>query len=240
MTKEKRYKELLKKVNECGKTEKCDKLSPCEECQQINMWSYWQGGINHLNAKILLVGQDWGDVKDAKEIIKRFNFEKDNYPENYCVFVDENESILKTDPNLIKLFDSIGYDIRLDQKDLFFTNLVLCYRENGYSGDFRQSWATNCGTYLKELVDIIKPKVILCLGRGTYEGVMKALGGKAEKGSYNEIIDEHTPSEAGGYKVFPLAHCGSMGTANRNKDKDKHKDKLHYQKEDWKAIQKYL
>ena len=31
----------------------------CEECHEINLWTYWQGRGN-LDAKLLLVGQDWG------------------------------------------------------------------------------------------------------------------------------------------------------------------------------------
>ena len=263
MTKEERYKELVCRVKECGvlnakgecrkkpneikmccnSSGKEPKLIPYEPCDEINLWSYWQGGVNHLNAKILLVGQDWGSMDTEKyeeaRIVENIVQKKKTEPDKYLSYVEGNTN--PTDRNLIKLFKTIGYDITEECADLFFTNLALCYREDSkISGGFKPIWASNCGEFFKELVDIIQPKVILCLGRGTYEGVMKALGGKAESGSYNEIIDEHTPSEAGGYKVFPLAHCGSMGTANRNKDKDKYEDKLHYQKEDWKAIQKYL
>ncbi len=269
MTKEERYDDLVRCVKECGalnaKGECRDGLKKCcnssktgvqlipyEPCDEINLWSYWQGGVNHLNAKILLVGQDWGSMDTEKyeeaRIVENIVQKKKTEPDKYLSYVDGNTN--PTDKNLIELFKELkyqnngkeeSYDITKECSDIFFTNLVLCYRaDSKISGGFKPIWASNCGEFFKELVDIIQPKVILCLGRGTYEGVMKALGGKAESGSYNKIIDKHTPSEAGGYKVFPLAHCGSMGTANRNKGKDKYEDKLHYQKEDWKAIQKYL
>ena len=259
MTKEERYDDLVRCVKECGalnaKGECRDGLKKCcnssktgvqlipyEPCDEINLWSYWQGGVNHLNAKILLVGQDWGSMDTEKyeeaRIVENIVQKKKIEPNKYLSYVDGNTN--PTDKNLIKLFDSIGYDITKECPDLFFTNLALCYRaDSKISGGFKTIWANNCGEFFKELVDIIKPKVILCLCRGTYEGVMKALGGQAEMvKSYNDIIGK--PSVVGGYNVFPLAHCGSMGTANRNKGKDKHTDKLHYQKEDWKEIQKYL
>ena len=37
-----------------------------------------------------------------------------------------------------------------------------------------------------------------------------------------------------------MAHCGNQGTSNRNRGKSKQKDRLHYQKEDWKKIEKYI
>ena len=37
-------------------------------------------------------------------------------------------------------------------------------------------------------------------------------------------------------EIFPLAHCGYMGTMNRNKNLPKKDDKLFYQKQDWKKI----
>ena len=34
-------------------------LKWCEDCKEINLWTYWQGR-NHMDAQIMLVGQDWG------------------------------------------------------------------------------------------------------------------------------------------------------------------------------------
>ena len=68
------YKSLVEDVQRCDKLDKCNEnskvqLEPCKICDEINLWSYWQGGIRHLDADILLVGQDWGRFNDS------------NYPE---------------------------------------------------------------------------------------------------------------------------------------------------------------
>lgn len=243
MTKAERYRKLVDKVKkcslDCNSSGKGTQLLHCDDCNEINLWSYWQGGENHLDAKIMLVGQDWGcydpqtatEAKIVQAMIKN--------PDMNYRYTDGNTSI--TDTNLIKLFSSIGYDITQDQKDLFFTNLVLCYRDKGYSGKFKQKWVNNCSVYFKELADIIQPKVILCLGRATYEGVMKVLGQPVKINNYNSLLDKHMPSVVEGYVIFPLAHCGGMGTSNRNRGKATDKNNpLKYQIEDWLSIKKYL
>ncbi|HBI53317.1 MAG TPA: hypothetical protein DDX72_11175 [Ruminococcaceae bacterium] len=63
------YKALVSDVQCCNKLNKCNenskvKLEHCPICKEINLWSYWQGGTEHLNADILLVGQDWGRIND--------------------------------------------------------------------------------------------------------------------------------------------------------------------------------
>lgn len=35
-------------------------LVPCKACNEVNFWAYWEGGRTHLDADILMVGQDWG------------------------------------------------------------------------------------------------------------------------------------------------------------------------------------
>ena len=160
-----------------------------------------------------------------------------------------------TNSNLCKLFKHIHYNMETntpnaecfsDVKELFFTNFILCYRkDNKYSGKINSKCFDNCSNYFKKLVEIIEPEVIVCLGNVTYWGVLKALGYNKQKksDSYNKIIDqgpiEHSFNEKK-LVIFPMAHCGNQGTSNRNRGKSKQKDRLHYQKEDWKKIEKYI
>jgi hypothetical protein len=41
-------------------------LTWCDACKEINLWTYWQGRGN-LDARIMLVGQDWGSPADASD-----------------------------------------------------------------------------------------------------------------------------------------------------------------------------
>ena len=212
-----------------------------DDCKEINLWTYWQGREN-LNAKIMLVGQDWGcpwnpDYRSTIEQIRRAN---QNQEYNY---LHNNPS--PTDANLAKLFSELGYDITQKCPDLFFTNFILGYRSKGLSGGYKKSWAKQDKGYFKELADIIAPKVILCLGRSTFEGVLSAFDVKLSSRikDYNAFIESSNNPVAVSLEsgntayVFALAHCGAMGTLNRNSKKSADLEK---QLADWRKIRAYL
>ena len=214
----------------------------CEDCNEINLWTYWQGR-NHLDPKIMLVGQDWGSPWDESARSTMEQIAQANKGADYQ-YLDNNPSI--TDNRLIRLFQEIGYaDISRPHPDLFFTNLILGYRNKGFSGGFKSEWAKHDAGYFKELADIIAPKVILCLGRSTFEGVLSALNVSqtAPTKDYNAFIESQANPVAITLKdsktayVFALAHCGAMGTLNRNSKKSTSLDK---QLDDWRRIRIYL
>lgn len=243
------YDSLVRDVQSCTR---CDtaggsvKLMHCPLSREVNLWSCWEGGRKRLDAKVLLVGQDWGPCCSDDHIWSVLQALGQGC--NAHLYMSGNDS--KTDDHLIELFKNIGYDVKNDSnstrpsEDLFFTNFVLCYRSKGLSGGFRNIWVRNCSDHFRRLVSIIEPKIVLCLGRKVYEGVMRALDGReAFPGwkRYNERLDARTPSTVPGTDclIFPLAHCGIMGTNTRNRGKE-YNDILDVQILDWKAIERYL
>ena len=213
----------------------------CKDCtQEINLWSYWQGS---LDAKIILVGQDWGCPYDKTSLPTMTQIQKANNGDVYD-YLSENPS--RTDHNLITLFSTaLNKKITTSCDDLFFTNFVLGYRTHGTSGNYQKEWAEHDSAFFKELVEIIEPKVILCLGKATFRAVLASLAPdqKPRIGGYNKYIESSrnpvivtTPSEAN-IAVFALAHCGVMGTLNRNGKKNLGLDQ---QIADWERIFLYL
>lgn len=213
-------------------------------CQEINLWTYWQGR-NHLDARIILVGQDWGSAWDGGADCKACteNIAKANAGLPYH-YLDGNHN--PTDSNLVKLFKHIGYDITIPEPDLFFTNFVLGYRSKGLSGNFDSTWIRDCKEYFYRLANIIQPKIILCLGRTTFEGVLSAFDVQQKIKSYNRFIESEcnpvsvTLQNGQTVFLFALAHCGALGTLNRNRGKGKLDDKLSVQYHDWEQIIPYL
>ena len=63
--KQRKYHDLIERVkNSYPSRDLADdgqklRLYWCDDCKEINLWTYWQGRGN-LDAKIMLVGQDWG------------------------------------------------------------------------------------------------------------------------------------------------------------------------------------
>lgn len=252
MDKEHQYQELIADVKQFYERDK--KLHEHEkvyltwwdECKEINLWTYWQGRGN-LSARIMLVGQDWGNLGNLSSPYMK-QFEEINSGKRSSFWMDE-ESI--TDKNLIALFSSIG-DYKISREmpynaDLFFTNFILGYRNHGLSGGFKQRWLRENKDFFRRLAEIIEPEIIICLGRKPFCGVMMAFDRNVRIGTYNAfIVGEENPVEltlSSGKRVlvFAEAHCGAMGTLNRNrlKDPDGLKD-IDLQKKDWQRIKQYL
>ena len=156
----------------------------------------------------------------------------------YKLYNDKNNP---TDSNLCELFETIGIKNIFSERnpDVFFTNFVLCYRTNTspMSGSFNNKWAENCSEYFVRLVNIIEPKVIICLGKSVYYSVMKTANVSLPRKSYNTIIETYAQKTKIGdvsCMVFPVAHCGAFGTMNRNRGSGE--TGLTLQKKDWLKI----
>ena len=253
MDKEKKYQALIADVKRFYEHEKKLHqrepvyLSWYDQCKEINLWTYWQGR-GCLDARILLVGQDWGCPSEGPESFME-QFEEINAGTRDAYWMD-GKSI--TDENLIKLFSSLNpnYDISSGKPrnpDLFFTNFVLGYRNHGLSGGFKQCWLRENKVFFRRLAEIIEPEVIICLGRNAFHGVMMAFDHKVRFRNYNTfIVSKENPVEislASGKTtyVFAEAHCGAMGTLNRSRLKGPDGEiGIELQKKDWQRIKEYL
>ncbi|MBQ8935456.1 MAG: hypothetical protein IJ049_03520 [Oscillospiraceae bacterium] len=248
--KEREYQALISDVrqyySEQGKLHENEPvyLTWCDDCKEINLWTYWQGRES-LDARIMLVGQDWGCPGGLSSVIQNIREINNGVRTDYH-YAQNNP----TDRNLVRLLQSIGYDISdgtARNQELFFTNFILGYRNKGLTGGFKQEWLQENKDFFFRLANIIAPDVIICLGRNAFQGVMMSFDRKMKMKSYNAfIISEENPVEItlrSGKKVyvFAQAHCGALGTLNRNrlKDPDGKKD-IELQMKDWTKIKKFL
>jgi hypothetical protein len=251
MDKEKQYRELIDDVKRFYENEaRLHQHEPLylgwyDECKEINLWTYWQGR-GCLDARIMLVGQDWGSPSECSESYMA-QFVEFNCGRRSAYWMD-GTSI--TDKNLIALFSSLSYDVSngaLLNPDLFFTNFVLGYRNKGLSGGFKQRWLRENKDFFRRLAEIIEPEIIICLGRNAFHGVMMAYGQKVRVRTYNTfIVSKENPVEfffPSGKRayVFAEAHSGAMGTLNRSRLKDSEGvTGIELQKKDWQRIKEYL
>lgn len=181
----------------------------------IGPWCKWQG---NLDAKIMLIGQDWGTV--------------DYYVETRGCHRDES----RTNQSLIKLFKLIGIDIGTPSHPnhaapCFFTNAILGLKdEKAMAGKVKDSWLKECAKeFLKPNIEIIKPRIIITLGINAYNALTYIYS--LEKENLNQLIDKNPIKIEKEILVFAMYHCGGLGLANR---------KWELQKKDWKKIKKYL
>ncbi|MBQ5317108.1 MAG: hypothetical protein J6I96_06100 [Oscillospiraceae bacterium] len=247
------YLDLVTEIRNGERLSECNSSSvsfeACKKCEEINLWTYWQGGIDCLDAEIVLMGQDWGtyDQQLIDEWIPYFENRRKLSPEKYPH--PKVYSKADTDYRLVQLFKSIDPKLDIQHKiyhNLFFTNFILYYRspssENSQSGGNINPAMRIFSHYNARLMEIIEPKVVICLGRSTFDSTMKALGYTPPKGNYNTLI-EHGELEIkiaqNKCVVFPVAHPGGLGVANRNRGKT-YNDPLDIQRQDWNKIGIYL
>ena len=248
-TKAERYTSLIDRVKDSYPSIQNDDMDElrlfwCDDCREINLWTYWQGR-KQLDASIVLVGQDWGSPWDKSSCNTMEQIRLANQGLEYD-YLHGNPSI--TDQRLTELFYQLGYDIRKPCEDLFFTNYISGYRNRGLSGGFKRDWAEHDKAYFRELINIIEPRVVLCLGKATFEGVIRSLkpDNGIRVGRYNSFVEgSGNPvsvvlDNGEIVRVFALAHCGALGTMNRNRGCPKTEDILEVQKRDWKKIIPYL
>jgi len=213
-----RYDALVKARKACRACSDLTNPSVCKggafDSDAIGAWSRWQG---NLGAELMVVGQDWGDVD--------WFVRAEGRPTNTST----------TNRTLVKLLGSVGFNIKLPGETpgegiLFFTNAVLCFKKGGAQASVKTEWFRNCGThFLRPLIDLVRPKVVVCLGERAYRAVLTAYGIRPCKFSDAVKSEEPVPLP-GGLSVLPVYHCGA-GTQNRNRNRDA-------QLEDWKRVGK--
>lgn len=194
------------------------KLYPCNtwlKGDQINLWAYWQGhqykDIDEKGIDILLVGQDWGNPEKDEKTIARIEAIQKGKSES---FYNDHASI--TDKNLKELFQCLGCDIEKADPGLrlFFTNYSLGYRRGSEQGNMTKSLLKEDEGFFDDLVMAIRPKIIICLGKITYEAVsgQKAVGFLDQLRKGRPFVAPYPNKES--IKVYGVAHCGARGANN--------------------------
>ena len=212
---------------------------------ELNLWNYWQGSRTH-KADIMLVGQDWGNPYTLGGDILYGNIVNGR---NYFTGLNKK---FDTDINLGVLFAVLKKDgkqlypdiIQNRYDNLYFTNFCLGYRKNNSSGGMTKTYMMRDKCYFSKLSEIVDPKIIITLGKTTYECAVSALQ-KApftaknflqnlRSGELNKIRTNVNGHEVA---VVGVAHCGAYGVnINRVKYEPAGANGLDLMKTDWERI----
>lgn len=189
------------------------------DSDEIGPWTQWQG---KLPAELMVAGQDWGDVN-----YYRLHSGQDQAEGN------------PTNENLRYLLSTIGLDPGAPHAPtaapLFFTNLVLCLKqEGGLQGKVQNTWFKNCGPkFFVPLVELVQPKAIAALGIHASKAILDCYAVRVQSESLKGLVADGPISLGEGRPVlFPLYHCGARGV-NMNRP-------LSEQKQDWRRIGEWL
>jgi len=183
----------------------------------VDLWASWQG---NLDALVMLVGKDFG----GRDFFLRFK--------GGC---DPNSV---TNLNLMKLFSCLNINIGTPQTPeksapVFLTNAIIGIVDTDKKGGNRISSVSKLEStkeFLRPLMDIVDPKVIIAMGKEAYECVSIAFDIPRAK-SLRQALEEGPTMLPGNKFLFAVFHCGGLGLANR---------RLHQQVDDWKRIATYM
>lgn len=129
------------------------------DSDEIGPWTRWLGD---LDARVLVVGQDWGDQRAFVQ------------QEGRDISNDETNRMLR------KLMASIGFPVPdvgavTGPSGVFLTNAVLCFKDQGCQGPVRKEWFRTCGSrFVRPLIELINPRVVICLGQQAFTAVLSA------------------------------------------------------------------
>jgi len=184
----------------------------------LDPWGKW---YNHLSPDILVIGQDWGNVKYYNK-----NSGLDNPSNPTCI-------------NLSKLFSSIGFEIGTPLKPntelkLHFANIIPFIRRGKMQGSLelilnQQTINAFALTFMKPLVELLQPKIVITLGLASTTALLNVFDIPVEK--KNKLTDMVTGPAiklTDDIKLLLMCHCRAS-VINRNRN-------LELQKIDWQRV----
>jgi DNA polymerase len=164
--------------------------------------SHWEQWLGHKQPKLLLVGQDFGNV----DYFRRHR--------------GHDEPHNATNDNLQKLLAEAGIDtIDPPERDpiapVFATNSILCVKEGRMNGAILASWVNTCADlHLVPLIRYLRPPIVVGMGSHGWRAVRQVF---ALHGAPQPISRAAGSSwiAADQTRIFAVGHPGPLGLINR-------------------------
>lgn len=219
MLKSQEYAELVvsrKACHQCpGLSNPADIQRARFDSDQVGAWSRWQG---NLNAALMVVGQDWGDVA---YFVRHKGQEGPRNPTNLALV----ELVGIAGVVIGDALSSVGRDVA------FFTNAILCMKDGGLQGKVNDAWFGHCAWFLRRQIEIVQPRVVVGLGQRAYKAIMGGFGVRC--GAFRAEVEQAEGTVlANGTRVFAVYHCGA-------RIQNTHRP-MSMQREDWKRLRPFL
>jgi len=241
--KKKVYNKLVKERKACTICEVYGYCNPSKTKYNINEIGPYTKWANDVNADVLIIAQDFADQASYDKFKGTVQLKKikdlDNFKEYDTITNFNLRELTKQVPSIKLGAPSIG-----NSTNVFITNSVLCMKKGEMSTSINSKVSTNCGRqFLKPLIELIQPKVIVTLGKEAAVSVLKQYMFKnpellkTTRGSFSEIFKSSPYTLGDKLKLYTLYHPSQLGVNNRNKiESDKDKPRLYFMEKDWKGI----
>jgi restriction system protein len=200
MTAERKHEELLRLVEQ----RRSERLSPhfnlhdfhggFYDCPHVSPWSI---SACNVDAELMLIGQDWV----SSNILER-------EPDELRRKLGQDPSS-STNRNLGEFLQRMGTEF----SRTYATNLFPFIKQGGKSAHIRFTDLVRCAeAYALPQIKIVSPRMVICLGRATFNAVRHAAGYRRLQWSEAGSPGAHTC--IGSAEVYGLPHPGRQGTNN--------------------------
>lgn len=160
-----------------------------------NKWFDWE---NRANAKIMIIGQDWGPYIALKPYVERYNEQKDKPGFNLDDFMFDTFSS-RTERFIMKAIETTykkHFNNEITHKtwnDIFFTVAIMFTRQGkNFRGNdfFDEKFGIEVSfPYLKRQIDVLKPKIVIALGKLAYRVVAKYYNLEIQNESISKVVE---------------------------------------------------
>jgi len=164
--------------------------------------SHWELWLGHRTPQLLVVGQDFGNVRYFVR----------------CRGRDEPDN--KTNDNLYRLLTAAGIVVKhpsqCDRRaPVFLTNSILCIKEGAMNAPIRSSWIDACSErHLLPLISHLRPPVVVGMGNAGWRAVRAAFALEEAPQRISRAAGSAWVVEDQ-IRVFAVGHCGPLGVINR-------------------------
>ena len=164
--------------------------------------SHWEQWLGHKNPKLLVVGQDFGNIAYFERHRGR------DQPGN------------QTNANLRRCLAAAGIYVgeppELDAAaPVFMTNSVLCVKAGRMDSPILASWVRSCTeAHLVPLLRYLRPPVVVGMGNRGWQAVRQAFALDDAPRQISRALGSSWLA-ADQTRVFAVVHCGPLGLTNR-------------------------
>lgn len=176
----------------------CDFHDGYYECEWVSPWTK---SARNVDAAVLLTAQDWASSDYL------------NGPRDPAVRKLGHDSDLCTNRNLHRLLRNY---LGIEFSDVFATNLFPFIKPGKMGAQIKppRLMIEAALEYAIPQVEVISPKLVICLGLSTYNAMRQGWGSKPIRPMGKAIAEPFTVAHT---RVAAVAHNGRWGTNNRNR-----------------------
>ena len=165
------------------------------EFDEFNLVSPFTKSARNLSSQIMVVAQDWSSSEGIKKI-------------------GAEEIMLGYTPSLatnLNLHTLLKKHFGVPFKDVYATNLFVFIKPGTMSERIpSRLFDYSALNYTSKEIEIVSPKLVICLGSTTYARLTKVISGKAK--DWKESLT--SPNKYLNSYVIGVPHTGGLGTAN--------------------------